>query len=181
VLYQLRRPLTLPIDAPALPAGVRLRSFRPGVDDESWLRTNARAFADHPEQGQWTGQDLRERIAEPWFDQAGFLLAVTERDGVERLLGFHWTKVHAAVTQTDGTPAPPRERIGEVYVLGVDPDAQGTGLGGALTLAGLRYLRGLGLDQAMLYVDGDNARAGALYEKLGFTRWSTDVSYQRLH
>jgi mycothiol synthase len=164
VLWRLRRPLAEQIPAPALPAGVALRTFRPGVDDEAWLAVNARAFADHPEQGRWTADDLRARLAEPWFDATGFLLAARETDG--RLLGFHWTKVHSG-----------REPIGEVYVLGVDPSAHGTGLGAALTLAGLRYLRGRGLDQVMLYVDDSNRAAMALYTKLGFTRWSADVTY----
>src|SRR5690606_10535850 len=117
----------------SLPAGVRLRPFRPGADEPAWRSLNARAFADHPEQGRWTLADLRLRMAEPWFDPAGFLLAERETDG--RLLGFHWTKVHAKdPSSTGGEPAP----IGEVYVLGVDPQAQGLGLGRALTLAGLR-------------------------------------------
>jgi mycothiol synthase len=147
-----------------LPAGVVLRAFRPGADDEAWLALNARAFAGHPEQGRWTIDDLAVRLAEPWFDAAGFLLAV--RQAGDRLVGFHWTKIHA------GT-----EPIGEVYVLGVDPSAAGTGLGTALTLAGLRYLRGRGLTQVMLYVDESNRAAMALYTKLGFTRWSADVMY----
>jgi mycothiol synthase len=66
-----------------------------------------------------------------------------------------------------------------VYVLGVDPDAAGTGLGTALTLAGLHYMRDLGLTQAMLYVDESNPRAVALYRRLGFALWSTDVAYRR--
>ncbi len=52
-------------------------------------------------------------------------LAVDETTG--KLLGFHWTKVH----NTD---------LGEVYVVGVDPAAQGRGLGAALTLVGLHHL-----------------------------------------
>jgi mycothiol synthase len=168
VLYQMRRSLYAPIDAPELPAGVTLRSFRPGVDERPWLAVNARAFADLPDQGGWTLEDLRVRMAEPWFDPDGFLMA--ERDG--QLIGFHWTKVH-------GDSAHQHEPIGEVYVLGVDPAAQGLRLGTMLTLAGLRYLRGRGLDQAMLYVDGANRRAIALYEGLGFARWSTDVLFQK--
>jgi mycothiol synthase len=167
VLLQLRRPLSEPIPEPRFPDDVTLRTFRPGHDDDAWLAVNARAFAHHPEQGAWTGRDLKIREAEPWFDPAGFLLA--ERAG--ELLGFHWTKVHGA----DGHE---HEPIGEVYVLGVDPSAQGLGLGRSLTLAGLRYLRERGLTQAMLYVDESNTAALALYTRLGFTRWATDVSFQ---
>jgi len=174
VLLQMRRPLSgpqaEPLPAVGLPAGVRLRAFVPGRDDESWVRLNARAFAEHPEQGRWTVADLRVRLAEPWFDPAGFLLAERTRDG--ELLGFHWTKVH-------GASAHGHAPIGEVYVVGVDASARGTGLGAALTLAGLHHLRDRGLDRAMLYVDEDNRGAVALYRKLGFAPWSTDVAYRR--
>ncbi|RKN39150.1 mycothiol synthase [Micromonospora endolithica] len=167
VLWQMRRPLTAPIPEPRLPDGVTLRAYRPGVDDAAWLALNARAFAGHPEQGRWSADDLRVRLNEPWFDAAGFLLAVGEPDG--RLLGFHWTKVHER---------PGSARIGEVYVLGVDPDAHGGGLGKALTAAGLAHLRDRrGLDRVMLYVDESNTGAVALYERLGFARWSAHVNY----
>ncbi|TMM39238.1 MAG: mycothiol synthase [Actinobacteria bacterium] len=168
VLWQMRRSLYAPLPAPELPVGVTLRGFRPGEDDEGWVALNARAFADLPDQGRWTLRDLRVRMAEPWFDPGGFILA--ERDGA--LMGFHWTKVHGNASH-DHAP------IGEVYVLGIDPAAHGLGLGRALSLAGLRYLRGRGLDQAMLYVDEANVRAVALYQNLGFARWSTDVLFQR--
>ncbi|MGC4894918.1 mycothiol synthase [Micromonospora sp. DT31] len=168
VLWQLRRPLTAAIPEPVLPDGVRLRAFRPGADDESWLAVNNAAFAQHPEQGRWTLDDLRVRIAEPWFDPAGFLLAVDA--GTGRLLGFHWTKVHER---------PGSAPMGEVYVLGVDPSAHRGGLGRALTAAGLAHLRdGRGLDRVMLYVDESNSGAVALYERLGFARWSAHVNYQ---
>jgi mycothiol synthase len=162
-LLQMRRSLAEEeVPEPALPDGVTLRRFEPGKDERAWLATNHRAFAHHPEQGSWTETDLKMREQEDWFDPAGFFLA--ERDGA--LVGFHWTKVHAGA-----------EPIGEVYVVGVDPAAQGGGLGRGLTLAGLRYLRDRGLEEVMLYVDEDNPAAVRTYTSLGFTRWSTDVMY----
>jgi len=161
-LWQMRRSLRDRLDRPEFPAGSTLRTFRPGQDEEEWLSLNGRAFAKHPEQGAWTRHDLELREREPWFNPAGFFIAV--RDG--RMAGFHWTKVH-------------QEQVGEVYVVGVDPGEQGSGLGRALTLAGLGHLRDRGLAQAMLYVDEDNGPAIRLYEALGFTRTRTDAMYRR--
>jgi mycothiol synthase len=179
VLWQMRRPLSVPVPEPVLPAGVSLRQFVPGSDDAAWVALNAAAFADHPEQGRWTIDDLHLRMKEPWFDPAGFLLAQRDSDG--ELLGFHWTKVHgAAPASAEDAPARhAHEPIGEVYVLGVSPAAHGGGLGTALTLAGLRHLRERGLGKAMLYVDESNPNAVALYRKLGFARWAVDVCFRR--
>jgi len=169
VLWQMRRSLLAPLAEPHLPEGVRLRPFVVGADEREFLRVNNAAFDWHPEQGGWDLDQVKLREAEPWFDPNGFLLAV---DADDRLLGFHWTKVHG-----DGGHS--HEPIGEVYVLGVDPSARGMHLGAALTLAGLRHLRDRGLRQVMLYVEADNDAAVRVYRDLGFTRWDTDVSYVR--
>ncbi|MFI6944234.1 mycothiol synthase [Streptomyces sp. NPDC050418] len=162
-LRQMRRSLDPSAFAePVLPPGVTIRSFVPGQDDEAWLRVNAEAFAHHPEQGSLTQRDLDDRMAEPWFDPAGFFLAF--RDG--ELIGFHWTKVHA------------QEQLGEVYVVGVRPGAQGGGLGKALTTIGLRHLAAAGLPTVMLYVDADNKAAVSVYERLGFSTYETDLMYR---
>lgn len=162
-LRQLRRPLSpLDIPEPVFPAGVTVRSFVPGQDDAAWLAVNAAAFAHHPEQGSITQRDLDDRKAEPWFDPKGFFLA--ERGG--ELIGFHWTKVHA------------EEHLGEVYVIGIRPDAQGGGLGKALTAIGLRYLAAQGAPAAMLYVDADNTAALRVYEGLGFVTHEVDLMYR---
>lgn len=167
-LWQMRMSLkdrVLP--GPVFPPGVTLRTFRPGQDEDEWLAVNRRAFAHHPEQGSWTRKDLAIREAEPWFDADGFFIA--ERDG--RMAGFHWTKVHPGEGD-NGSP------IGEVYVVGVDPERQGGGLGRALTLAGVAHLQRLGLPEVMLYVDESNAPAVKMYASLGFGRWHTDVMYR---
>ncbi|MFE7275339.1 mycothiol synthase [Streptomyces sp. NPDC057623] len=162
-LRQMRRPLAdLALPDPVLPEGVTVRAFVPGEDDAAWLAVNAAAFAHHPEQGSLAQRDLDDREAESWFDPAGFFLA--EREG--ELIGFHWTKVHA------------EEGLGEVYVLGVRPGAQGGGLGKALTTIGLRHLAAQGLPTAMLYVDADNKAAVSVYERLGFTTYETDLMYR---
>ena len=160
-LRQMRRPLPAEDTGIALPEGVELRTFRPGADDDAWLALNAAAFAHHPEQGGWTSRDLADRLAEPWFDPAGFFLATRG----DELVGFHWTKVEGD--------------MGEVYVVGVSPSEQGNGLGRALTAVGLRYLghdRGLGT--VLLYVDADNPAAVRVYEKLGFTVYEVDLMYR---
>ena len=172
VLFKMCRPLTRPLPPVELPEGVRLRPFEPGADDAAWLKVNARAFANHPEQGKWTQQDLALRTREPWFDAAGFLLAVSA-DDPSKLLGYHWTKRELAADGTPGTE-------GEVYVVGVDPDAQGLRLGVALTIAGLEYLARTGVAESTLYVDESNPRAVNLYEKLGFEVCATDVMYSRI-
>ncbi|MFF1451748.1 mycothiol synthase [Streptomyces sp. NPDC058274] len=162
-LRQMRRSLTdLELPEPVLPAGVSVRSFEPGRDDAAWLAANAEAFAHHPEQGSLTQRDLDDRMAEPWFEPAGFFLAFRG----EELVGYHWTKVHA------------EEGLGEVYVVGVRPGAQGGGLGKALTAIGLRHLAAQGLPTAMLYVDADNLPAVTVYERLGFRTYETDLMYR---
>jgi len=162
-LRQLRRPLSPQgIAEPVYPPGVTVRTFAPGRDDAAWLAVNAAAFAHHPEQGSLTQRDLDDRKAEPWFDPKGFFLA--ERDG--EIIGFHWTKVHA------------EEQLGEVYVVGIRPDAQGGGLGKALTATGLRHLAAQGLPTAMLYVDADNPAALRVYEQMGFVTHEVDLMYR---
>ncbi len=175
-LWQMRRSLQTRIGRPQVADGITIRTFRLGADEDAWVALNHRAFERHPEQGAWTRADLDMREREPWFDPDGFFLA--ERDG--RLVGFHWTKIHGGPDQHDASQAPAghgHEAIGEVYVVGVDPAERGSGLGRALTLVGLRYLRGRGLSQVMLYVDEMNSAAIGLYESLGFTHWDTDVMY----
>jgi mycothiol synthase len=171
-LWQMNRSLAEPLPPVVLPEGVTLRTFQVGVDERTWTALNNRAFAAHPDQGGWGLEEVTVREAEPWFDPAGFFLAVRD----DRLVGFHWTKVHGGTSHGDHAHA----ALGEVYVVGVDPSEQGHGLGPALTLVGLHHLRDQGLSQAILYVDEANTNAIRVYERLGFSRVATDVSFARV-
>ena len=157
-LLQMRRALT---DVPT--PDISTRTFVVGVDETAWLRVNNRAFAGHDEQGNWDLDALHARQSESWFEPDGFVLH--ERDG--RLAGFCWTKVHR-----DEDPP-----VGEIYVIGVDPDFHGLGLGRALTVAGLRNMVDRGIDRALLFVDATNAPARSLYDSLGFVVHRRDLAF----
>jgi mycothiol synthase len=163
-LLQMRRPLT---DLPPVPEtpGVRIATYAGPGDDAEILRVNNAAFSWHPEQGGWTEHEIDERRNEAWFDAEGLFEAFDEQTG--KLLGFHWTKVHD-------------DALGEVYVVGVDPQAQGRGLGYTLTLIGLHHLakRLTGAEPTvLLYVEADNSAAVNTYRKLGFEVFSVDAAY----
>jgi mycothiol synthase len=178
VLWQMRRPLTLPLPDVALPEGISVRTFVVGQDEADWTEVNNRAFAEHPDQGGWSAEEVMVREHEPWFDPKGFFLAF--RNG--RLVGFHWTKVHGEHHHDAGDDPHahhPHDLLGEVYVVGVDPSEQGRGLGPAMTLLGLHHLKDKGVPSVMLYVDETNTNAIRVYERLGFTRHATDVCFSR--
>ncbi|MGI3779863.1 MAG: mycothiol synthase [Janthinobacterium lividum] len=184
-LLVMRRLLT-DLPEPVLPAGTTIAPFRVGSDEQAWLTVNTRAFAHHPEQGSIDAEDLAERMREPWFDASGFFLARGSGSANERnptggvggrpssggsatpLLGFHWTKQHDALGEAG---------LGEVYVLGVDPDAQGRGLAKALLLTGLAHLRDAGDEVVELYVEADQPGPVGLYRSYGFVDASRDVMY----
>lgn len=172
-LMQMRRSLrdVEPFAAGETGAGIAIRTYRGPADDAELLRVNNAAFSWHPEQGGLTQADLAERFGEAWFDPAGLFLAFDE--GSDRLLGFHWTKVHDSEAGNG---------LGEVYVVGVDSAAQGRGLGRALTRIGMAYLAHRLADEGdpivMLYVESDNVAAVHTYERLGFTVYSVDTAYR---
>jgi mycothiol synthase len=151
-LWQMRIPL--PLSAEVVRTPLTTQPFRVGVDEHAWVDLNNRAFAWHPEQGNWSIGTLSRREQEPWFDPQGFLLH--HRD--DKLAGFCWTKIHH-----DHDPV-----LGEIYVIAVDPAFHGHGLGRALTVAGLCSLADRGVRHGMLYVDAANTAAVAMYQKLGF-------------
>jgi mycothiol synthase len=165
-LLQLRVPLPLPPDVVAATRPLATRPFVPGRDEEVWVETNNLAFEGHPEQGDWTVDQLRERMAAGWVDLEGFLVA-DDPDG-KGLIGSCWTKIHH-----DHVPV-----LGEIYVISVDPRHHGQGWGRSLTVAGLQSLAERGVTIGMLYTDASNEAAVALYRSLGFHLDHVDRSYR---
>lgn len=166
-LLQLIAPVAEHVGSNPAGNGLHIAAFRPGTDDAAWLALNARAFADHPEQGKLTQRDLDDRLAEPWFDPEDFLLLVDRASSVERpsIVGFCWLKV-------DGDE-------GEFYAVGIDSDRQGEGLGRILMEAGFSRLAQRGIRAATLYVEADNDPALALYRRYGFGQNTIDIRYHR--
>ena len=157
-LVQLRCPL------PVRESKLVTRRFELGVDEESFLRVNSRAFAWHPEQGDLDESTFTELKNEPWFDLEGFLLHELDN----QLAGFCWTKIHL-----DNSPP-----LGEIYAIAIDPAYHGRGLGMPMTEAGLNYLHAKGIQTGMLYVESDNAPALRTYEKIGFTHFLTNRAFR---
>jgi len=153
-----------------------IRAFIPGLDNQAFLALNNNVFANYPDQGGWSEDDLKVRVNESWFDDKGFFVA--EEKG--ELIGFCWTKIHGAHTHSHsgGDDDHGHEALGEIYVLAVNPVYKGQGVGRDLTITGLNYLKYQGLNNVMLYVGVENKPAFKLYKSLGFNEFGSDVMYR---
>ena len=163
-LLQLERSLD-DLPSTTLPTGYAIRTFDVRRDKAAWLALHNAVFADHPENGTWSSDDLEMRLRQPWFDAGDFLIA--EREG--EMVGFNWLK---RVPE-----APPERPEGEIYIIGVSYSERGRGLGRALALLGLHHLRAEGMKSCTLFVEADNASALALYRSLGFSTRHTHRCY----
>jgi mycothiol synthase len=153
-----------------------IRTFIPSLDNQAFLELNNKVFADYPDQGGWSEDDLMVRVNESWFDDKGFFVAEDKGE----LIGFCWTKIHGAHTHSHNGSDDDHghEALGEIYVLAVNPDYKGQGVGRDLTITGLNYLKYQGLNNVMLYVGVENKPAFKLYKSLGFNEFGSDVMYR---
>ena len=174
-VMQMSKSLTDIQPLPVIDKKIIIRSFLPGIDSDDWLDLNNRVFKDHPEQGGWQISDLNHRLSEEWFDEKGFFIVEKNK----QVIASTWTKVHGAHSHDHGSEAShAHPAIGEIYITAVDPAHTGLGIGKALTITALNYLKYQGLREAMLYVDFDNKAALNLYDSLGFKLSSKDVLYR---
>jgi mycothiol synthase len=143
-----------------VPHDLVVSSFQP-EDLEDLVLLNSRAFQFHPEQGALTIDDFKTRISTQWFDATGLIVA---RDSQETMVGFIWTKID--------------QDIGEIYVVAVDPDYHGLGIGRVLLNEGFIHLGNMGVATVRLWVESDNTSAIVLYQRSGFTAARHDVRYR---
>ena len=156
-------------------SAITIRTFLPGLDSDNWLTLNNKAFTNHPEQGNWSINDLNLRLKEDWFDEKGFFIA--EKDN--QMIGFTWTKIHGATShQHDDEDSHDHPAIGEIYITAISPGFEGGGIGKALTITALNHLKYQGLNQVILYVDEENNAAINLYQSLGFKEFGKDLLFK---
>jgi mycothiol synthase len=172
-VLQMQKQLTDIEKLPDIDPKIIIRSFLPGLDSNDWLSLNNKVFKYHPEQSDWQLSDLNHRLGEEWFDEKGFFIASLNN----QMIGSTWTKIHGTLTHDHGG-SHDHPAIGEIYITAVDPAYSGSGLGRALTITALNYLKYQGINDAMLYVDFDNTRAHRLYKSLGFTESGKDILYR---
>jgi mycothiol synthase len=174
-VLQMSKSLTDIQPLPIIDKEIIIRSFLPGIDSDDWLELNNKVFKDHPEQGGWQLSDLNHRLSEEWFDEKGFFIVEKNK----QVIASTWTKVHGEHSHDhDGEASHAHPAIGEIYITAVDPEYAGLGIGRALTITALNYLKYQGLKDAMLYVDFDNKAALNLYDSLGFKLSSKDILYR---
>ncbi len=74
---------------------------------------------------------------------------------------------------------PAGESHGEIYMIAVDPDQQGRGVGAALTQHAVEEIRGAGRELAVVETGGDPGHAAArmTYERAGFVSLPSERYY----
>ncbi len=129
--------------------GVEITPIR-DTDIPMIVEINNRAFAGHREQGAMTEAGFLAMAELAWFRLDGVLVA----RAAQGVIGF-------CVTKREGS------EVGEVYLLAVDPDASGMGLGSALAAAGFNVLADQGATRAVVWTDETNRAAIRVYRMLG--------------
>ncbi len=91
----------------------------------------------------------------------------------DKVIGYCWT----GIACKGGVPS---ERKGQIFMLGLDPDYRGKGMGKKILLAGLAHLKSRSLQVAELTVDSENKAACALYKSIGFKVRTISFWYEKV-
>ena len=87
-----------------------------------------------------------------------------------------------AVVGWVGVRLHPEDRMGELFILAVDPDRQREGIGSALIETATDFMRASGMRIALVETGGDpgHAASRAAYERNGFERWPVARYFREL-
>lgn len=148
-------------------AAVQCRHLKRG-EEQKLTQIQNRCFA-----GTWgydpnTVEQIVYRINSSYCSPRDVVLAC---DG-DKVIGYCWTRT--AYEAASG------KREGQIFMLGVDADYQGRGVGKTVLLAGLAYLENKGFETAKLTVDSKNKIAGALYRSVGFEVRASSLWYEKV-
>jgi mycothiol synthase len=146
----------------------RCRSFQTG-EEERLTQLQNRSFS-----GAWgynanTVEEIIYRIGLPNCSPEDIIMAFDS----DKPIGYCWTRINFQKNKA------PSEGTGRIYMLGVDPDYRGKGLGKQLLLTGFSYLKSKGLQVVELTADRENKVACALYKSMGFTLWTSSLWYEK--
>lgn len=144
------------------------RHLQPG-GERNFTRLQNRCFADAWEYNPNTTEEIVYALTRSHCSPADIIL-VCEGD---KPIGYCWTRTKCGATPTNNGEK------GRIYMLGVDPDYQGKGIGRNALLAGLTYLKNNGIQTVELEVASQNKAALALYRSTGFTEWAKSYYYEK--
>lgn len=148
-----------PVVAPSYPEGITTRRMVLGQDEQLFTDIRNTTFADHFGSVTRTLEDTIHVTEESGFHPDGLIFAY---DG-ERIVGYCWAVVWPDEVERRG------EKVGWIENLGTIPEYRSRGLGRALLLDGIAWLREQG-DYVELGVEGKNANALNLYTSTGFVQ-----------
>jgi mycothiol synthase len=168
--FTMARPLDAPIPDPQLPPGYTLRHSTP-ADVDAWVECFNQSFIDH-----WNHHPITAAEHAHWLTSEDYrpeqdLIAVAP-DGT--IAAFCFCGINREYNARNNA------QEGWVHMLGTRRGHRQLGLGRAMLLAGLHRLRADGMAVAKLGVDAENpSGALGLYERTGFTRADTWISYSK--
>ena len=153
------------LPSPVLRPGFQLKPFSLGRDEAMLAELQNASFREHWGFCPNTVEEIAARVRMKVTDPDGIIFVM---DG-NRPAGYNWTLRYE---NSYG-------KVGVVSMTGVHPSYRGNGLGTAVVVSGMQYLKDQGVDAIELEVDSENTPARELYLKLGYRQISRSVWYER--
>lgn len=169
--FVMHRPLDEPLEGPQLPEGFTLSNVAEQPDIERYVEMHNLAFIDHWSFHPLTPERRAHFLKDPQYKSEGGLLAIAP-DGT--FASYVDCYIDAGHNERSG------KSEGWIGTLGTRRGYRKMGLGRAMLLAGLHWLKSQGIQTGVLDVDADNPTGALrLYESVGFRTVKTEVVYSK--